>query len=328
MRLSGKEKNILSAVELRADLSVPEIAEITGYQDYSIRYFMQQMRKQGIICFTPCINLFSLGCAEYVLFFSVKKNEDVSGIEGLFDLVPEVSSIVKFLGGFDYAVTFHVQQTHRLPALLKKIAACVGNCLSIELLSLRISITDFNRRYLTPNKKDIRSISRRMTDNAVEIDEIDARILYSFLQYSFRSKQRLARKIGLAPSTLEFRINRLQQRNIITGWTYRLAAEKLGLQTHRLLIALRGLCPAFAKDFFNHCATNIHVVQIAECIGSWNFEITVEVQEQCNLDSLLKDLHEHFAGRIRAVRSLAELSNRADFTGLLGDQQRTSILVA
>ena len=71
MTLSSKEAKILSAVELRADLTIPEIRKLVGLREHTIRYALRQLEERKIIARIPFINLFALGYTSHNIFFSL-----------------------------------------------------------------------------------------------------------------------------------------------------------------------------------------------------------------------------------------------------------------
>ena len=63
-----------------------------------------------------------------------------------------------------------------------------------------------------------------------ELDELDRSILRELLVNSKRSFRELARRLGVAVTTVINRVQRLEDRGIITGYTLRVDYEKLGYE--------------------------------------------------------------------------------------------------
>jgi hypothetical protein len=51
-------------------------------------------------------------------------------------------------------------------------------------------------------------------------------------------------------------------------------------------------------------------VNLAECLGSWDFEINAELQSAAELSLLLAQLHERFASEIQRIESMMVLKYR------------------
>lgn len=63
----------------------------------------------------------------------------------------------------------------------------------------------------------------------VEIDDIDKKIIAQYAQDARQSYHQVAKKIGVAVSTVQARTRRLEKEGIIKGYTAVLDYEKLGL---------------------------------------------------------------------------------------------------
>lgn len=64
----------------------------------------------------------------------------------------------------------------------------------------------------------------------VKLDELDERILGELLKDSKRSYRQLAKRLGVAVTTVINRIQRMEESGIITGYTIRVDYEKLGYE--------------------------------------------------------------------------------------------------
>lgn len=66
-------------------------------------------------------------------------------------------------------------------------------------------------------------------NGAKPLDQIDLHILHLLVADPRRSQRSLAKEVGLSPSAVSERINQLEERGVITGYTTTVDLSKLGL---------------------------------------------------------------------------------------------------
>ena len=71
MRLTDSERKILRYAQLRAGLSMVELAKLSGFPEHTVRRCLHKLYEQGIIRPTALIDLFPLGVSRYNLLFSL-----------------------------------------------------------------------------------------------------------------------------------------------------------------------------------------------------------------------------------------------------------------
>ncbi|HID72814.1 TPA: winged helix-turn-helix transcriptional regulator [Candidatus Micrarchaeota archaeon] len=83
-----------------------------------------------------------------------------------------------------------------------------------------------------------------------KVDNIDMRILYELDWNARQSDAELARKIRRSRETVRYRINQLEKRKIIKGYTTWINPSKLGYDVYKIYMKIKG-SEAERKAFFD-----------------------------------------------------------------------------
>jgi len=129
-----------------------------------------------------------------------------------------------------------------------------------------------------------------------ELDEVDARLLELLQADSQQSIAQLSKALGVAASTLNDRVKRLQRHGIITGFTAKVDPEALGLDL--LAFVFVGWSDGgIEQEFLRRMAESPAVLECHHVTGAWNYLLKVRVPSTRALEAFL-------GGELKAVTGL------------------------
>lgn len=140
------------------------------------------------------------------------------------------------------------------------------------------------------------------------LDDLD-RALISLLQVNAReSSANLARKLGVARTTVLARLARLEQQQVIAGYTVRLAQDVEG----RSIQAYVGITvqPKSGKDVARHLSRMPEVQLLCTVSGEFDYVAWLRAETPERLDALLDEIGE-VEGVIKTTTSVV-LAKRID----------------
>jgi len=109
------------------------------------------------------------------------------------------------------------------------------------------------------------------------IDKID-KTLICYLDANARMPEtELAKKIGRSKESIRYRIKKLQERKIITGFFCRINPYALGYEQYTVYLKLR-LDEKKNEELFNRIRKDPYVYWIGSTDGEWNLGISILVQ--------------------------------------------------
>ena len=138
------------------------------------------------------------------------------------------------------------------------------------------------------------------------MDETDDKILRALSKTPGASLPMVARALTMSPSSLQYRIDKLTERQIIRGKIYRLATDKVGIQTYRVLVVDRGMNEAQKTHFRKVIAQCPNVLAALSCTGSWDYELRFETEDSRDLDTFCQSLYDTFGAAIDLIKILQQ----------------------
>jgi DNA-binding Lrp family transcriptional regulator len=114
----------------------------------------------------------------------------------------------------------------------------------------------------------------------------------------------LAQNLGIPLSTLEHRLKKLEHAGVIVGYYYLIDPTKIGVQSFLFLVGVKGMNAKLREELSAFAAGHPNVVVFINTIGSWDFELAVEVETARQSVQISDALHERFGSAIRFLKVL------------------------
>jgi Lrp/AsnC family leucine-responsive transcriptional regulator len=312
MRLTDKESDILACVELRADLPIDQIKKETGYQEHTIRYHLHQLEERGVIRRRPAINMGAAGYNGVGVFFSPSPESNVSfeALRKHLLKVREITWASEFSGDFHFGISFTVVQMGDVEIELQKLSAKFPNLFYEKMVSTKFRAVQFPRRYLSSSSKiKVPPLVFSRALKPAPLDDTDRKVLGALTHESYRSRRELSQKIAIPLSTLDGRVKRLEEKGILSTYVYDINPSLLGIQGHTLLIFCKGLNPKLSKELFEFAERHSQITHLYSCLGSWDFELNVEVRSSEEIRNIVEELYTEFRADINSVKVLSKAPN-------------------
>ncbi|QSQ21204.1 Lrp/AsnC family transcriptional regulator [Pyxidicoccus parkwayensis] len=145
----------------------------------------------------------------------------------------------------------------------------------------------------------------------MHLDELDIRII-DLLQRDGRATQlELSRSVGLSQPAVAERIRKLEERGVITGYSARVDAAKLGKD----ITAFIGVSIEHPKYFENFAKKVLALPDVLEChrvAGQDSYILKVKTANTKTLDSLLVETLRTIAGVTRTQTTIVLSSIKED----------------
>lgn len=116
---------------------------------------------------------------------------------------------------------------------------------------------------------------------AVDLDEIDKRIIYELDRNCRLPETRLAKIIGKSKEAVRYRVRKLRESGVIKGFGTRVNLTKLGFEAPKIYLRTREK-KALMDSFISHLRKRPDVFWIGKGDGAWNVGITFFAKD--NLD--------------------------------------------
>jgi DNA-binding Lrp family transcriptional regulator len=295
--LSSASAKILKVIQLDAQRPLQEISRVTKIPVHSIQYWIQKMLQSGTIRRGTVVNPLRIGESRFGFFFSLTP-ASLKNKNQLIRFLHTHERVIWFaeLGSeFQFGLTLIARHGKEVQDFITQLEKSTSIAFSRTSLSLLNEFTIFQKSYLYPraDAKDRQSLLISTPSSVIEVDETDRKILSVINQAT--SHVDIMRRTGIARQTIDLRIQKLKQNEVILRDVFYISAQNLGFQVFRILIFLSNQQPQTWQRVMTYAAEESHIVSIGRCIGGWDGEITVEARSSIEV-SLIVDQLAHKLG--------------------------------
>lgn len=321
MRLSSTDGKLLAALQLRADATVPTLTRFTGLRAHTVHYAIKRFTERKMIRPWPFLDPYRLGFTEYQFYFALAPSSPGVRTRVLGALTAEerVVWMAELGGDFQYGATVVARFPGEAAECITRAATRFGGAIRKKSVVSILSFTLHQKRYLNGGKPlgPITSIGFGPAVGEETLDSLDQRLVSSLYQSPLMSMRERALHLSVARGTVEARLAKLRERGILKGYVNFISARELGMQTYKLLLAMRGVRSALGAKVRAFCDAHPHVVSMIECLGSWDFEITIEVHAPADAVTLVEEISSRFANEMSDIHVLP-IFHQTISTGFFG----------
>lgn len=293
VRLNDKERSVVAALAARADTPLTEVAKILGLPVHAVRYALDRLIEQKVVRYCPFVNVFALGYTPYSVYVRLvpewrAKSEQI--VEWL-RTKSAVSWVAQLGGSYDLCISILAESPVEVTGFLESFATEVGDCISQKAVVSQTKFCFYPAHYWQSREHKPPVVTYEGGGTPVELDGVDKKILSGIVQYTFTSHRDLARQLGMAFSTLETRLERLSRSGVLPATVYLVNSPILGIQPYKILVHVKGLRAKVADTLHSFCLSAPQVTTIISNLGSWDYEVGIEVEENAMAVQFLDQLH-------------------------------------
>ncbi len=308
-KLTDQERRIIACIQAKPEAPLTEISRSTRCRLHTVRYCHGRFLDEGLIRTVPFIDFGLLGFTEYAIFFtltSLKNSARERLLRYLIDS-PYVAIVDELGGEYQYMFSMYCKQIGEVVQFLDELSRSFGSIFNEKCISIRVMLREYGAKYLGVRQFKPRVLSWAGSGGSAAIDDTDYGILKELTLNPAGARRDVAQSVGVALSTVDYRVRRLSEQGVIKGFSCRVAARALGLYVFRLLVSIKGLTSALRRALSAYCQEHMNVRILIECIGSWDYELIVEVQTPEEISTLSRGLYENFGDYIGKVSILPSL---------------------
>ena len=308
LQIDDRERLVLAAVQHRAQSPLSEIRALTGLREHQLRYVLDRLHARGIILGRSAfVDVYPLGFTYFSLSFSFHPDRQAKSREivDAFLASPHVAFMGLVGGEYQYLVTLCVRRVDEVHTFLETLSRAFGNFMLDKSVGAHISFYLYGRKYLTSRKLPypVLAYGSRGQDE-YQLSPLDRKLLSIWSLDSNRSIRDISRELSQPASTLHRHQQALERAEILKGDRYRINLQAVGALQFKILVFGRGIDPEVTAEMEKLCRRDPVVVRFISCLGSWNYEIDIELIEAEQVNDFLQRLFERFGREINSVKVL------------------------
>lgn len=307
MDLDDKDRRILFALDENAFQSLAALSRVTGLSKQVIRYRILDLQEKGILrrC-CVIVNTARIGLSFFKFYLKYKNvdKELEKEIIDYFDANKHVGLVNTCDGKYDMYIGIWARDTHELYQIYKSLFKDYGKF--FEDITVSIVETAFNskRGYLIGKytSSEVPLFGGELS--VVKIDSIDQKIL-GLLSNDARMKlSDLAKQLKITPNAVRYRIKKMKSEHVIQGARIVLDRNKFGYLTYKVLVKIDSFEENEVRRFIRYLTQHPNIIDIDLCMGEWNIELDVEIENYRAFHELMIQLRTEFSRLIKNYDSL------------------------
>ncbi len=309
IKLSEKERRVLSVIQLNARISNKEVAKITGYQEKTVARTISRMKEAGFLRQSVFVNTTALGFIHGGILCSIDLCEGRSydALKESLSKAQEINFVAELGGKYQYQIQGFFPTLSSFDSFLLKFTENHGVRLVKKCPFFLQSLALLGSQYLWPDFKPVRELVRcdqGVQKEKLDIDVLDHEILQLLSRDGSLSIQKLSQSIGESSSTIAYRIKRLEQNRILLGFYYIIEASLFGMHPFVFLVSFSNLSAGTKLIFEAFCRQQIGIDTLIRTIAEFDFMLYAYFDSQNSAVHLERTLKDSFSDSLRSVELL------------------------
>lgn len=307
MRLSPTESEVLQELGLNARISLSDIANNIGKTKQVVSYNLNQLeRKQIILGYYAITNIYAIGKTHYRVFLRLQKTDPT--IEQTFlsflNSHPKIVWTAEFIGELDLAFLVWADTVQEFECVLREVYQQFGQFIYKKEFSIATKITyctyDFEGNH--QNRKV--NIVGGNTITTYDIDSTDKHILEHLNKRGRDAYTTIAKQLSISAATVQNRIEKMIEKNIIVGFHYKLNHRLLDLTHRKIRLVLDDHTETTYNELQEFLITQPEVIYTVNVIGEYDFEFEVLTRSDEVYQLLMNSFKHTFKDKIKTYSTL------------------------
>ena len=308
--LDRRDRLILYELDKNARVPLSKIAKKAWLSRETVLYRTRKYFSGGIIRqYLTIINLAKIGYTHHKIYAVLHNITEEKEKKLISDLLkdPNIGWVASCDGKYSLIFTILAKNLIELNEKIKSLHKKYGEYFSdLEITSI-IKAYHYPRDYLIQAKSRSAAEKVRFRGGEKEdfaLDDTDAEILESLSEDSRVSAVDIARKIKVHPGGILNRIKKLEKANLIVNYMIWPNVNKLIGNYFKVLVKLNNVEEESEKKLYTYCQNNPHIVYIVYCLGSWQFEMDIEVSTTEEFRKIMRQFLSEFSSSVLQYTAL------------------------
>ncbi|WKZ56412.1 MAG: winged helix-turn-helix transcriptional regulator [Bdellovibrionota bacterium] len=299
--LDAVDKRILYELDLNSRQPVSDLARKLGLNRDRIVYRIKQMQKQGVIRgFSTIINPTKLGLFVFKTYLRLERDE--KRIQVLVRHLrdhPKVHWLAECDGAWDIMFSIYAANPYEFHNLQQQVLHQFGDIIAVVKSYAVIDAWCFRRGYLMGVSSD--PVLFGGEPAAHQLDSLDRAILRILSTDSRSTKKEIADQLKVSSMLVKYRIDRLEDLGIISGYSLDIDLDLLGISFFKAQLHLDAYDRSSAELLLEYCRSHPDITYLIRQIGDCALEIEVEASGYQHFSQIVADVRQRFSSIIREV---------------------------
>lgn len=310
-KLDKTSKRVLFALDSNARQSLNGIAKRLSLPEATVRYRVRALEEEGVIQQAyPVFGAGRVGMSVHKFMFRLHKasENEITKLSTHLVQHARVNWVARFDGNFDLGCTLLVTHVGDVSRFLDEVRRTFHAQVKLLAYAVNLHAEFFPRDYLVREKRPAGGgasyFSYADKGETVSMDTIDRSILQALADDARMGMTAVAERAKVTLDTATRRLRRLEKNGVITG--YRIAVDHHQLQrtSYYLLLYLNFVSAERLEAMLAYLRTNAAVVYIIKMLGEWDYDVSIELENQAAYRTFMTELLKRFSDVIKDSHTL------------------------
>jgi DNA-binding Lrp family transcriptional regulator len=302
--LDVKDNKILAELDNDARQSNSQIGKKVKLSKEVVKYRIDRLLDKGIIIrFHTVVNYFRLGVVKFKLYLRLSNadKEKIEEIGKYFCNHNKTEWVARTTGRWDMIIGFLVRNVNEFDDEIQIVFNKYSKYIQEKGVTTTLYLAHEVRGFLGPKKGNNRTpvVYHTSKDPQEEIDETDEEILRALTNNARIQTTTLATQLRTTPRVIQYRLKELQRKNIILAHRVHLDPGSMNRIFCKLIIYLSSYTKERLKTFISYASSIEGAVWPQRVMGSWGFELDMELKNYEEFQGVVLDLTEKFPDIIK-----------------------------
>ncbi len=302
MKLDAKDYQILYEMDLNSRQPVSKIAKKVRLSKDTVLYRIKKLETEEILLrYQAYINHGKLGYMSARINFKLQNTnpEKEKEIIEFIQKQPFVGFFTSVEGSVDLVVWVLVRSVNELNNFWEVINKKYLNYLEKTEMGIYTKIVHYPRTFFLKDKQNTDEMVFTSVDKPERVDKIDLEILKILTKNARENIVDIADKLKITTKTVSVRINNLEKREIIRGYTALFDMEKLGYAYYKIYFDFQNTTPQKLSRLDQFILHHPNIVYRDYVISGHSCEIEIQVKDEKELRKLINQIKKEFSSIIK-----------------------------
>ncbi|MBI4176371.1 MAG: Lrp/AsnC family transcriptional regulator [Candidatus Aenigmarchaeota archaeon] len=304
VELDLKDRKILAMLSRNARQPLSGIAPAVRLSRDAVRYRIANLEKAGVIQgYRTVIDAPRFGYGAYHLFLQLNRpaRETEDRLVELFKGNPHTRAAIKFSGKFDFEVALIAKSVGQFDSILTDILnECSAVLQDYEIMAITKPYHSgvFPRSFiegLLPERRKLREY---------EPDSKDVKILAAMADDARMPTYRISEKTGMSTDAVLYRIRKMKEGGIITGFVPVISYSVIGYTVIAVLLNMQPMSSEAESKLGRFLGTDDSILWAVKTVGRYNTLMYICTRNPGDIHKTIISLRSHFAESIRNYETL------------------------
>ncbi len=297
-KLDKKDEKILYELDKNARQSNSHIGKKVRLSKEVVNYRIKKMENAGLILrYSTIIDFFKTGLRKFKLYLRLRNasKEKIEEIGQYFNNHKKTEWVVICSGRWDMVANFVVDDVNEFDEEVQKVLNKYSSFIQEKATMTTLHLSHATREFLGESEEvQKKYIHYKVSGKIEKIDKIDIEILKIMANNARYPVTEIAKRLNSTARIVQYRIKDLEKKGIIQAYKVTLDPRKIGNIFCKAIFYLGNITNRRLGEFMNYCHNIKQALWPQRVLGSWDFELDVEVRNYEEFNSMLLDIKEKF----------------------------------